>query len=263
MEAYSTEPVSGMQRWIGKVALITGVSSGVGKETARRLLQNGVKVVGCGRRKDALQDVKDEMGTLGELMTVQCDVAEEEEVKSMFASINSKYGGVEICINNAGLSKDCPILSGSSEDWQTVMDVNVMGLLRVTRESVASMKSKGAKEGHIININSLSGHRVLPYAPNHVYSASKHAVTAITQGTRNELLSELPNLLCRVSQISPGLIQTPFVESAVGAEKAKPLFSGYQPLKPEDIAEIVISQLSLPQTVQVQDVLVRSIFAPN
>ncbi|XP_067931696.1 dehydrogenase/reductase SDR family member 11-like [Watersipora subatra] len=246
-----------MERWCGKVALITGAATGIGKATVSKLLENGMKVVGCGRRLEALQELESTFGSKGELTIIPCDVSKEDDVISMFSKIKEKYGGVDVCINNAGLSKSSPILSGKSEDWQLMFDVNVIGVLRITREAVASMKSKGAKECHIININSLSGHRVLPSARSHVYASSKFALTAITQGTRHELLDMQSELNCRVSQISPGLVETPFIGLHAGEERAAAIFSQLKALEAEDIAQTVVYQLGLPAHAQVQDVLIR------
>ncbi|XP_067933981.1 dehydrogenase/reductase SDR family member 11-like [Watersipora subatra] len=244
-----------MERWVGKVALITGAATGVGKATVNKLLKHGMKVIGCGRRLEALQELESALGSKGELTIIPCDVSKEDDVISLFSKIKEKYGGVDVCINNAGLGRNSPILSGKSEDWQTLFNVNVMGVLRVTREAVASMKAKGTEEGHIININSTLGHQVIPAARLHVYAATKFAVTAISQGTRYELLDEQPGLNCKVSQISPGLIKTPFLESYTSKETAEAAYRQAKALEVDELAETVVYQLGLPAHAQVQDVI--------
>ncbi|XP_067950038.1 dehydrogenase/reductase SDR family member 11-like [Watersipora subatra] len=244
-----------MNRWHDKVVLVTGASTGIGKATARRLLEHGMTVVGCGRRLEALQELEVELGSIGELTVIACDVSDEEDVVSMFSKINKKYGGVDVCINNAGLSYQSPILSGESADWQRMFNVNVIGVLTVTREAVKSMKAKRSEESHIININSLSGHKVINNPAIHVYSATKFALTAITQGTRFELQAEQPSVNCRVSQISPGLVETSFVYKALGEQRASTMFQSFKALETNDIAETVIHILELPAHAQVQDII--------
>ncbi|KAL4240357.1 Dehydrogenase/reductase SDR member 11 [Mactra antiquata] len=213
-----------MQRWVGRVALVTGASSGIGYEVARSLVKHGMKVVGCSRNTSKIQELADDLvGEAGSLTPMQCDVSKEDEVLSMFDNIKSSFGGVDVCVNNAGLSHDAPLLTGDTEQWRNMFEVNVLGLCVCTREAVKSMKERGVDDGHIIQLNSAVGH--FQYANNpggHFYSATKFAVTSLVEGLRKELLKD--NTHIRVTN-----------------------------LKSVDIADAVIYALSAPKHVQIHE----------
>ncbi|NP_001088432.1 dehydrogenase/reductase (SDR family) member 11 S homeolog [Xenopus laevis] len=175
----------------------------------------------------------------------------------MFSAIKTLHQGVDVCINNAGLARPEPLLSGKTEGWKTMIDVNVLALSICTREAYQSMKERNIDDGHIININSMSGHRVVPTAVMHFYSATKYAVTALTEGIRQELREEKSHV--RATSISPGLVETEFAFKLLDndPEKAAATYESIKCLKAEDIASTVLYVLSAPPHVQIGDVQLR------
>ncbi|XP_045894931.1 dehydrogenase/reductase SDR family member 11a isoform X1 [Micropterus dolomieu] len=200
-----------MERWKGRVALVTGASVGIGAAVARALVQQGMRVVGCARNVDKIEKLAAECqsaGYSGTLIPYKCDLSNEEEILSMFSAIKTLHKGVDVCINNAGLAHNEPLLSGKTEGWRNMIDVNVLALSICTREAYKSMKERNVDDGHIININSMGGHRVVPSADEHFYCATKYAVTALTEGIRQELREA--NTHIRATCISPGIVETEF-----------------------------------------------------
>uniref|UniRef100_A0A3B4GN56 Dehydrogenase/reductase SDR family member 11 n=1 Tax=Pundamilia nyererei TaxID=303518 RepID=A0A3B4GN56_9CICH len=200
-----------MERWKGRVALVTGASVGIGAAVARALVQQGMRVVGCARNVDKIEKLAAECqsaGYSGTLIPYKCDLSNEEEILSMFSAIKTLHKGVDVCINNAGLAHNEPLLSGRTEGWRNMIDVNVLALSICTREAYKSMKERNVDDGHIININSMGGHRVVPSADEHFYCATKYAVTALTEGIRQELREA--NTHIRATCISPGIVETEF-----------------------------------------------------
>ncbi|XP_013385782.1 dehydrogenase/reductase SDR family member 11 isoform X2 [Lingula anatina] len=247
-----------MDRWKGRVALVTGASVGIGAAIVRKLVQHGMKVVGCARGVEKIQALADELKDKdGTLLPIKCDLSNEEEILSMFKTIKQTWGGVDVCINNAGLALNAPLLSGATEQWKTMLDVNIMGLCICSREAFKSMRERKVDDGHIILISSMSGHRVIPSAAIHFYSATKYAVTGILEGLRNEVRALKTNI--RISAVSPGVVETEFAYRLHEGqeEKAKAIYSKAPVLQGEDIADAVIYALSAPPHVQVHDILLR------
>ncbi|XP_041359718.1 dehydrogenase/reductase SDR family member 11-like isoform X2 [Gigantopelta aegis] len=244
-----------MERWVGRVVLVTGASMGVGDATARLLASLGMKVVGCARSIDKLKKLADDIKASGrgEMLPVKCDLTKEKDILGMFAEISRQWGGVDVCVNCAGLALEAPIIDGDKDKWRNMWEVNVMALCLCTQESVKSMRQRGVDDGHIININSLSGHRV---GKSHFYSATKYAVTALTEGVRWELRGI--NSHIRVTSISPGLIKTHFAETMYGsASAAQELYTARQALQAEDIAKMIEFALAAPEHVQIHELMVR------
>ncbi|KAG7243112.1 hypothetical protein INR49_016487 [Caranx melampygus] len=241
-----------MDRWRGRVALVTGASVGIGAAVARELVRSGMKVVGCARDVDKIQKLSAECqtaGLSGVLVPFKCDLTNEEEILSMFSIIKEQHKGVDVCINNAGLGHPEPLLSGKTSSWRNMLDVNVLALSVCTREAYQSMKERNVDDGHIININSMCGHRVIHSSNVHFYSATKYAVTALTEGLRQELREADTHI--RATCISPGVVKTEFVLRFCGndAEKAAAVYS-FEPLKAIDVANAVTYVLSAPPHVQ-------------
>ncbi|XP_028320377.1 dehydrogenase/reductase SDR family member 11-like [Gouania willdenowi] len=251
-----------MQRWKDRVALVTGASVGIGAAIAAELVRCGMKVVGCARDVDKIQklaDVCQRAGYSGVLVPYKCDLTNEEEILSMFANIKAQHSGVDVCINNAGLAHAEPLLSGQTSGWKNMIDVNILGLSICTREAYQSMKERNIDDGHIIHINSMSGHRIVPVADTHFYSATKFAVTALTEGLRHELREA--NSRIRVSGISPGRVDTEFSSRL---HKNKPDLAAnantdLKVLAASDVAEAVTYVLSAPPHVQIGDVQMRPV----
>jgi hypothetical protein len=236
---------------MNKTALVTGASSGIGKATAIALAAAGYRLVICGRRKDALESLKNELSTKTEVHILQFDVRDKEKVSEAIQSLPQQFKTIDVLINNAGNAHGLdPIQTGSVTDWDAMIDINVKGLLYVSREIIPQMLKRGS--GDIINIGSLAGKEVYPNG--NVYSASKHAVDAINQGMRIDLNGKG----IRVGAINPGLVETSFSEVRFkgDSERAKSVYQGYQALKPEDIAELVVFVVSRPRHVNIADLLV-------
>ncbi|XP_072041947.1 dehydrogenase/reductase SDR family member 11-like [Amphiura filiformis] len=247
-------------RLVGRVALVTGASVGVGAALVKRFAQLGLKVVGCARNIDTIKTLGDELQkskASGSVHAIKCDVTQEEEILSMFKEIKEKYGGVDVCVNNAGLLHAATILDGKTEAWKNMFDVNVLGLSICTREAVKSMRERNVDDGHIIHINSTLGHMVPDYSTAHVYSASKYAVTALTEGLRQELREIKSHI--RVTSISPGIIKTEFVYRAFGQDVGQATFDTMPYLQADDIVDAVVYVLQAPPHVQVHDILIHPI----
>uniref|UniRef100_A0AAY4EQU4 Dehydrogenase/reductase SDR family member 11 n=1 Tax=Denticeps clupeoides TaxID=299321 RepID=A0AAY4EQU4_9TELE len=198
-------------------------------------------------------------GYSGTLIPYKCDLSNEEEILSMFSAIKTLHRGVDVCINNAGLAHNEPLLSGRTEGWRKMIDVNVLALSICTREAYQSMRERGVDDGHIININSMAGHRVVPGADEHFYCATKYAVTALTEGLRQELREAKTHI--RATSISPGIVETEFAFRHYDSdpEKAAAVYESIKCLKAADIASAVTYVLSAPPHVQIGDVQMRPV----
>lgn len=155
-----------------------------------------------------------------------------------------------------GLAKDAPLLSGETEHWREMLDVNVVALSVCTREAIQLMADSQVTDGHIIHVSSMSGHRIVPSAATHFYGATKFAVRALAEGLRQELRAMKSGI--RVTLISPGLVETEFaIRLQESIEKGKEVYANSPSIKAEDIAQVVVNVLSLPAHVEVNDVLIR------
>ncbi|XP_073674196.1 dehydrogenase/reductase SDR family member 11-like [Garra rufa] len=251
-----------MDRWKGRVALVTGASMGIGAAIAKSLVQHGLKVVGCARNVEQIETLAAECARSafsGTLIPYKCDLSVEIEILSMFTWIKDQHKGVDVCINNAGLAHPEPLLSGKTSGWRDMMDVNVLALSVCTRETYQSMKERKVDDGHIININSICGHRVPNNAKGHFYSASKYAVTALTESLRQELREAKSHM--RATSISPGLVETEihYRSFRKNPEKAAAMCKSIKFLQTDDIANAVVYALSAPPHVQIGDIQMRPV----
>nr|XP_039247960.1 dehydrogenase/reductase SDR family member 11-like [Styela clava] len=248
-----------MDRWNGKIALVTGASSGIGAAIAKKFVAHGMKVVGCARNIEALKKIAEEVNKRGpgELWPIKCDLQVEADILKLFQEIDAKYGGLHVLINNAGLAHDAPLLSGNTEDWKSMMSINVMAVCICCREAVKLMDKAGVDDGHIVNMNSTSGHAVDDRPDAHFYQITKYAVTAMTEGLRRELVSRKSHI--RVTSISPGLVGTDFQRRWFpdDPERVAKIHSQYVELTADDIADDVVFVLSTPARVNICEVLVR------
>lgn len=227
-----------------RIALITGATSGIGEATARLLAKNNFDLILCGRRKDRLEKLAKELNTKTELLSF--DVRDRKAVEKTLRGVNA-----DVLINNAGNAHGLdPIQSGNVDDWDAMMDINVKGLLYVTREILPGMVER--KSGHVINIGSIAGKEVYP--GGNVYSGSKFAVDAITKSMRIDLNAAG----IKVTGIHPGMVETEFsVVRFKGDEtRAANVYKGLQPLVADDIADLILFTLTRPAHVVIADLVV-------
>jgi len=237
-----------------RVVLVTGASSGIGAAIAQRLATEGDRIVICARRQERLDQLATDLQNQNaEVLAQQVDLRQEEEILKLFDRIRNTWGGVDVLINNAGLGHREPLMTGRTEAWREMLEVNVLALCICTREAVHDMRQRG-NTGHIIHISSMSAHRVP--ASGGVYSASKFAVRALTEGLRQELRAADSQI--KVSSVSPGFVETEFAQKFnQSMEKAREVYGQFPVLQPKDIAEAVWYLLSQPDHVQVHDLLLR------
>lgn len=230
------------------IALITGATSGIGEATAR-LLAKSHKLIICGRRENRLKKLKEELGE--DIQTLSFDVRDKRAVDQAIDSLPDDWSSVDILINNAGNAHGLDLIhEGSTEDWDAMMDINVKGLLYVSKAIIPGMVDR--KKGHIVNISSIAGLEVYP--KGNVYCASKHAVDALTKGMRMDLNEHG----IKVTSIDPGLVETEFSEVRFKGDKelAGKVYQNYTPLTALDIAETIEFVISRPPHVMIGDVLI-------
>ncbi|CAN5229423.1 SDR family NAD(P)-dependent oxidoreductase [soil metagenome] len=235
---------------MAKTALITGATSGIGEATARLLAKNNYNLIICGRRKERLDQLSEELSAHAEVTSLLFDVRNREEVFQAIDSIPVNFKDIDILINNAGNAHGlAPIQDGDMDDWDAMMDINVKGLLYVSRAILPRLMEK--KSGHIVNIGSIAGKEV--YAGGGVYCASKYAVDAINKG----MLIDLNKYGIKVSAVNPGMVHTEFslVRFKGDEEKARKPYEGLQPLVAEDVADVIYFIISRPAHVNLADVL--------
>ncbi len=232
-----------------KVALITGATSGIGRATANLFAQHGIHLILCGRRQERLDRIKEALSNETDVHTLNFDVRDREKTLDAIASLPKEFQHIDILINNAGNAHGFdPIQTGSLDDWDAMIDINVKGLLYVSKAVIPGMTER--KSGHIINIGSSAGKEVYP--KGNVYCGSKHAVLAITEGMR----IDLNPFGIKVGAINPGLVETEFSEVRFkGDSAADHVYKGYKALQAEDIADVIYFAISRPAHVNIADVL--------
>ncbi len=238
----------------GKVAVVTGASSGIGEATARLLAKEGCNVVLAARREDRLNALAAELGE-GTLVA-PTDVSDPAACAALVARTLERFGSLDILINNAGLGLYGSIAEGDPEDWRKMFDVNVLGVLYTTRAAVRQMLRQGA--GDVVFVSSLAGRRV-PRADGTVYAATKHAVNAIAEGLRMDVHEKG----IRVLNVEPGLVRTEFPESSHPSAQEYYAEKEYTPLEAEDVARAVVYALVQPPRVSVNEILVRPTEQPK
>ncbi|XP_066283024.1 dehydrogenase/reductase SDR family member 11-like [Branchiostoma lanceolatum] len=243
--------MSDMERWRGRVALVTGASVGIGNATARALAQQGMQVVGCARDVDKIRETAAELqqaGAAGRLYPVKCDLTVEAEIRAMFDNIESEHGGVDVCINNAGLALKDPLLTGSFEAFRTMTDVNILAPTLCSQLAVQQMRKRGVDDGHIITLNSMAGHR---------FAVVAFAITAMTEGLRRELREIKSHI--RASCISPAIVETEFATRMHedDPQRGRDLYASIECLQAKDIADSVLYILGAPPHVEIHDILMR------
>ncbi len=243
---------------MAKTVFITGATSGFGKATALLFAQNGHDIIITGRRKERLESLAKEIKTKysTSVLPLCFDVRNNDAVVSAIHSLPNKH--VDILVNNAGLASGLnKIQNGSLDDWEKMIDTNIKGLLHVSKAIMPLMIDN--QKGHIINIGSTAGKEV--YQNGNVYCATKHAVDAISKSMRIDLLEHG----IKVSQICPGAAETEFSEVRLhgDVEKAKKVYTGYEPMSAGDIASIIYYISSLPENLCINDLVVTSLAQAN
>lgn len=233
-----------------KTALITGATSGIGKATAYEFAKHGIRLILCGRRLERLQTIKKDLETLTHVHVLSFDVRNNAEIENAINSLPNNFKRIDILINNAGNAHGLDsIQSGSLDDWDAMMDINVKGLLYMSKAIIPQMTER--QSGHIINIGSSAGKEVYP--KGNVYCGSKHAVLAITEGMR----LDLNPFGIKVGAVNPGLVETEFSKVRFKGDKiADSVYKGFKALQPEDIADIIYFVISRPYHVNIADLLV-------
>jgi 3-hydroxy acid dehydrogenase / malonic semialdehyde reductase len=242
-----------MNRIQGKTILVTGASSGIGQASARAFASLGARLILCARREDRLaalkQELEKEYGCMVRIKAL--DVRHREAVEAFATELRDDGMIPDVLLNNAGKSRGLHLLhEGLVEDWEEMIDTNVKGLLYFTRAILPLMVERNT--GHVVNIGSIAGHQV--YQKGAVYNASKFAVRALNEGMALDLLGT--NV--KVTSIDPGLVETEFslVRFHGDTDRARTVYQGYQPLRPEDIAEIVTFAVNTPDHVNILDLVV-------
>ncbi|WP_046743314.1 SDR family NAD(P)-dependent oxidoreductase [Kordia zhangzhouensis] len=234
-----------------KTAFITGATSGIGREIARQFAKHELRLILCGRRQERLDELQQELSSKTDVHTLNFDVRNRQKVVAAISSLPEDFKTIDILINNAGNAHGLdPIQNGSLDDWDAMLDINVKGLLYVSKAIIPQMVARNS--GHILNIGSTAGKEVYPNG--NVYCASKHAVDALNQGMRIDLNAHG----IRVGAINPGLVETEFsdVRFKGNSERAEKVYQGYQPLTPQDVAEIAYFIISRPSHVNIADLMV-------
>ena len=242
-----------------KIVLITGATSGIGQACARRFAQNGYNVIITARRADRLEAIRHDLERYGaKVMTLVFDVRDAAAATAAVTSLTDEWKQIDILVNNAGLALGLDKeYEGNPEDWETMIDTNIKGLLTMTRLVVPAMVERN--EGHVINIGSVAGDAA--YAGGNVYCATKAAVKAITDGLR----IDLAHTSVRVTNVKPGLVETNFsnVRFHGDTERADNVYKGITPLTGDDIADVVYYAASAPKHVQIAEVLVLATHQAN
>ena len=242
-----------------KIVLTTGATSGIGQACARRFAQNGYNVIITARRADRLEAIRHDLERYGaKVMTLVFDVRDAAAATAAVTSLTDEWKQIDILVNNAGLALGLDKeYEGNPEDWETMIDTNIKGLLTMTRLVVPAMVERN--EGHVINIGSVAGDAA--YAGGNVYCATKAAVKAITDGLR----IDLAHTAVRVTNVKPGLVETNFsnVRFHGDTERADNVYKGITPLTGDDIADVVYYAASAPKHVQIAEVLVLATHQAN
>lgn len=234
-----------------KNALITGATSGIGKATAMLLAKNNYNIIICGRREELLLSLKETLSAFTNVHHLVFDVRDKQNVFNNINNLPESFSDIDLLVNNAGNAHGLDaIQNGNLDDWDAMIDINVKGLLYVSKAIIPKMIEK--KSGHIINIGSTAAKEVYPNG--NVYCASKHAVDALNNAMRIDLNQHG----IKVGAIHPGMVSTEFSEVRFKGDKerAAKVYEGFSPLQPEDIADIIHFVVSRPYHVNIADLIV-------
>ncbi|HYS29985.1 MAG TPA: SDR family NAD(P)-dependent oxidoreductase [Candidatus Limnocylindria bacterium] len=237
-----------------RIAVVTGASSGIGEATCQALAAAGFHIVAGARRQDRLKKVIAPLG--GEALPL--DVTQLPSIEAFVQAVGARHGRIDVLVNNAGLAAGlAPVAEGRDIDWVQMLETNVLGMLRMTRACLPLLRQ--APSGHIVNLGSVAGFEV--YTGGAGYTASKHAVRAITRTLRLELVGEP----IRISEVAPGMVETEFslVRFKGDAARAAEVYRGVQPLTGADVADCILWAVTRPLHVNIDELVVRPIAQAN
>ena len=242
-----------------KIVMVTGATSGIGEACARKFASGGYNVIITGRRGEKLDALRQELESMGaEVLAMQFDVRERESARKAVDFLKGKWAKIDVLINNAGLALGLDKeYEGDFNDWDTMIDTNIKGLLNMTRFVVPGMVERN--EGHVINIGSVAGDAA--YANGNVYCATKAAVKALSDGLRIDVAESD----VRVTNLKPGLVQTNFSNVRFHGDdaRAESVYKGGKPLTGDDIADVAFYAASAPAHVQIAEVLILATHQAN
>ena len=242
-----------------KIVMVTGATSGIGEACARKFASGGYNVIITGRRGEKLDALRRELESMGaEVLAMQFDVRERESARKAVDFLKGKWAKIDVLINNAGLALGLDKeYEGDFNDWDTMIDTNIKGLLNMTRFVVPGMVERN--EGHVINIGSVAGDAA--YANGNVYCATKAAVKALSDGLRIDVAESD----VRVTNLKPGLVQTNFSNVSFHGDdaRAESVYKGVKPLTGDDIADVAFYAASAPAHVQIAEVLILATHQAN
>ena len=237
---------------MNKVVMITGATSGIGMACARKFAENGDRLILTGRNESRLADIKKELVAQGaDVLTLVFDVRDREKASQAVKTLPAEWQKIDVLVNNAGLALGLePEYEGNLDEWETMIDTNIKGLLTMTRLVVPGMVQRNS--GHIINVGSVAGDAA--YAGGNVYCATKAAVKALTDGLR----IDVAHTAIRVTNLKPGLVETNFsnIRFHGDTERAANVYKGVKPLTGDDIADVAVYASNAPAHVQIAEVLI-------
>jgi len=235
----------------GRVAVVTGASSGIGMATARVLAHAGARLVIGARRLERLEALATALRAGGaEVIARRCDMRVEADVVGLVGAAVEAFGGVDVLVNNAGLGRAAPLASAPTDLWREMLEVNVLGLCIATREALRDMERRGVA-GHVVHVASMAAHRV-PGPMAGFYAATKFAVRALTEGLRQELRARQSPV--RVTAVSPGHVETEFARVFSGDDA---VYRSMKVLEADDIARAILWVVCQPPHVEINDLLLR------
>lgn len=237
---------------MSKIVLITGATSGIGLACARKFAENGDRLILTGRNEQRLDEIRKELTEKGtDVLTLAFDVRDREKATKCIQELPTEWQEIDVLVNNAGLALGLePEYEGNPDDWETMIDTNIKGLLTMTRLVVPGMVERN--RGHIINIGSVAGDAA--YAGGNVYCATKAAVKALSDGLR----IDVANTAVRVTNLKPGLVETNFsnIRFHGDNDRAATVYKGIKPLTGDDIADVAVFATNAPEHVQIAEVLI-------
>ena len=235
-----------------KIVLITGATSGIGLACAKKFAENGDKLILTGRNEHRLAEIRKNLTEKGcEVLTLAFDVRDREKAKKFLSELPEEWQEIDVLVNNAGLALGMePEYQGNFDDWETMIDTNIKGLLTMTRLVVPGMAERN--RGHIINVGSVAGDAA--YAGGNVYCATKSAVKTLSDGLR----IDVADTAIRVTNLKPGLVETNFSNTRFhgDSDRAAKVYQGIQPLTGDDIADVAVYAANAPAHVQIAEVLI-------